>query len=69
MELPYIINRVEECKRFLSANKYLDISFQKFVDLVKYEDIMIEDKDFLEIAEEFISIIKEDFQITNVKNM
>ena len=68
MELPYIINSVEECKRFLRANKYLDISFQKFVDLVKYEDSMIEDKDFLEIAEKFISIIKEDFLVTNVKN-
>lgn len=68
MELPYIINSIEECKRFLSANKYLDISFQKFVDLLTYENIIMEDKDFLKIAEEFISIIKEDFLLTNVKN-
>ena len=55
-------------KEILRANKYLDISFQKFVDLVKYQDIMIEDTDFLEISQEFINIIKEDFPLTNVKN-
>ena len=68
MELPYLINTSEECQKFLQANRYLENSFQNFVNNRKYDNVVLEDNDFLVLAKEFIKIIGEDFSPTNIKS-
>ena len=68
MDLPYIINTIEECKKFLQANRYLENSFQNLAVKHRYGHTIISEDKFITITKEFINIIGEDFSPDNVQS-
>ena len=64
IDLPYLINSSEECKKFLLASRYLENSFQNFT----YNNTTITKNNFNTITKEFIKLIGVNFNPTNVKS-